>query len=162
MICINTKKCIRKDYITRIIIIIIEKYKLNDTPQIMDYNTFYKETKNTISVMAGNTKLKVVEEIINDEDDILPGKSDNDIDNGNEEIKNYIEPKQFIENTELSFSSDSGKDNNSNYNQEGYNQNKSESSNKIKSDSSFVNKGNKDERGHLNIFTFIFDSFKKK
>ena len=33
------------------IIIIIEKYKLNDAPQIIGYNIFYKELKNTISIM---------------------------------------------------------------------------------------------------------------
>ena len=47
-------------------------------------------------MMSGNIKLNIVEEIIkyilteNEEDVILPGNSDNDMNNENEGIKNYI------------------------------------------------------------------------
>ena len=58
-------ECKRKDYITRTLIIIIEKYKLNEKPIFISYDIFEKELKYTISFMTGNIEINSVNEIIN-------------------------------------------------------------------------------------------------
>ena len=71
----NLRKCIRRVFITRTLIIIIDKYKMNENPQIITYETFKKELEITISIMTDITNIKVVDETINfidelDNDDI--------------------------------------------------------------------------------------------
>lgn len=55
---------IRKDYITRTIIIIILKLNLNDIPKIITYDLFNLELQNTISIMTNNININLVNEII--------------------------------------------------------------------------------------------------
>ena len=61
----NNKKIVRKDYITRTIIIIIEKYELNNKPKFITYNEFKKELENTVCIMTGKIKTNSVNELIN-------------------------------------------------------------------------------------------------
>ena len=56
----NIKNCLRKDFITRTLIIIIEKYGLNNTPQFIKYEIFKKELDYTISIITGNIKLNAI------------------------------------------------------------------------------------------------------
>ena len=55
----------RKDYITWIFIIIIEKYGLNNEPKFIDYETYKKELNNAISIMTGKVKINTINEIMN-------------------------------------------------------------------------------------------------
>lgn len=61
----NLKKCVRRDFITGTLIVIVEKYGLNNTPKFISYEVFLKELEYTISLMTGNEKIKFVDEIIN-------------------------------------------------------------------------------------------------
>ena len=61
--CKNTE-IIRKDYITRTMIIILEKYDLNLKPKFIDYDIFKKELKETICAMTGKVNINSVNEII--------------------------------------------------------------------------------------------------
>ena len=45
----------KKDFITRTMIIIVEKYNSNNNPKFIDYQTFQKELETTISII--NKKL---------------------------------------------------------------------------------------------------------
>ena len=62
---IKYNECPRKDYISRTLIIIIEKYRLNEKPMFITYDMFQKELKYTISFMTGYVDLNTVNEIIN-------------------------------------------------------------------------------------------------
>ena len=129
--------CIRKDYISRTLIIITEKYNLNGDPKIIDYETFNKEIKNTISIMTGNINLKVVEEIIksleelenqNEKEVKKPDENYCDCKSDEEEIEEienegyskidklskFIDKVKFIENADISFSFYSDKNLNNN------------------------------------------------
>ena len=44
----HMSNCIRKDYISRTLILITKKFNLNMNPKIIDFETFNKELKNTI------------------------------------------------------------------------------------------------------------------
>jgi len=72
----NLKKCIRRDFITRTLIVICEKFNLNETPKIITYDEFKKELEFTISLMTGQVKINAINELINSLDYI----HDNDID----------------------------------------------------------------------------------
>ena len=61
----NNNENIRKDYIIRTLIVIIEKHDLNKDPKFIDYNTYKKELNYTVSIMTGNVKINIIEEIIN-------------------------------------------------------------------------------------------------
>ena len=73
----NQKEIIRIDYITRTIIIIIEKYYLNNSPIFVKYNIFKEELESTICIMSGNIKLKIIIEI-NDSIDELEEEENNE------------------------------------------------------------------------------------
>ena len=45
---IKSKNNIRKDYVSRTIIYLIEKYELNENPKFLEYNLLNKELQNTI------------------------------------------------------------------------------------------------------------------
>ncbi len=47
------KDLIRRDYITRTIIFLTEKYKLNEEFKTIEYNIFRNELEKTIELMAG-------------------------------------------------------------------------------------------------------------
>jgi len=66
----NNKKLKRKDYITRTIIIIVEKYNLNEKPKYIDYNTFKKEFEVTVSLMTKKVNVNCVDEFYNYIEDI--------------------------------------------------------------------------------------------
>jgi len=57
------KDLIRRDYITRTIIILIEKYKLNEEFKIIEYNIFRDELEKTIALMTGIININAVREI---------------------------------------------------------------------------------------------------
>ena len=59
------KDLIRRDYITRTIIILIEKYKLNEEFKTIEYSIFRDELEKTIALMAGIININVVREIEN-------------------------------------------------------------------------------------------------
>ena len=61
----KVKNSIRRDYITRTLIIIVEKYNLNEEPKFIDYKTFMKELEYTIPIMTGKNKLNVISELLN-------------------------------------------------------------------------------------------------
>lgn len=62
---LNNKEIVRKDFITRTLIIIVEKLNLNTKPQIITYDVFKKELEYTISIMTGKTNLNSVKELLN-------------------------------------------------------------------------------------------------
>ena len=99
----NLKKCVRGDFITRTLIIIVEKYELNDSPKFISYEIFLKELEYTISLMTGNEKIKMVEEIINTIDYFENIKDEVNIDKDisiNEEDSNSISFKSEDNNNE--------------------------------------------------------------
>lgn len=57
------KEFVRRDYISRTLIILILKYNINDKPFFVNYNIFGEELNNTISIMTRKAKLNVVNEI---------------------------------------------------------------------------------------------------
>ena len=59
------KNIIRKDYITRTLVVIIEKYDLNKDYKFIQYDIFKKELENVIALMTGKINIKSVEELIN-------------------------------------------------------------------------------------------------
>jgi hypothetical protein len=96
-------------------------------PKIIEYEIFKNELKNTISIMTGNIKLKVVKEIINsfeelenedEKDEKNPDENygayklyDEEVEDiENEEysyigkLSKYIDKAKFIENADISFS----------------------------------------------------------
>mgnify|MGYP003571366036 CR=1 FL=1 len=101
----HMSNCIRKDYISRTLIIITEKFNLNMNPKIIDFDTFNKELKNIISIMTGNINLKVVDEIINSFEELENDEEKEDIspDENYLEYKSYDEEVDDIENEEYSY-----------------------------------------------------------
>ena len=89
---LKNSEIIRKDYITRRIIILIENLKINSKPQIISYNDFKRELENTIAVMTGTLKINSVKEILK--------YLDYEMENENTEDKNNI-----IEDTNLNENS---------------------------------------------------------
>lgn len=61
----KTNQFIRRDYITRTLVIITEKYNLNEEPKYIEFKTFKKELEYTISVMTGKIKINAISELIN-------------------------------------------------------------------------------------------------
>ena len=61
----KTKNIIRRDYITRTLVVIIEKYDLNKDYKFIQYDIFKKELENVIALMTGKINIKSVEELIN-------------------------------------------------------------------------------------------------
>ena len=91
----------RKDYITWIFIIIIEKYGLNNEPKFIDYETYKKELNNAISIMTGKVKINTINEIMNCLETIdLDIEENNDI----EVALNVIFNNKNINNNEPGFS----------------------------------------------------------
>ena len=54
---------IRRDYITRTLIIIVLKYNLNKTPQFVEFNQIKMKIEKTISLMTGNINQNFVKEL---------------------------------------------------------------------------------------------------
>ena len=61
---------VRRDFITRTLIILIEKYDLNKKPILINYTTFKSELQKTIALMTGKININVVDEIINSIEDL--------------------------------------------------------------------------------------------
>ena len=61
----NMKKSVRRDFITRTLIILCEKYDLNNNPKFITFEEFKKELEFTISIMTGNINITVIDEIVN-------------------------------------------------------------------------------------------------
>ena len=61
----KTNQIIRKDYISRTCIIIMEKLEINKTKKPIEYDDFKNELKKTIAYMTGKCNINLVEEIIN-------------------------------------------------------------------------------------------------
>ena len=59
------KKSVRRDFITRTLIILCEKYDLNNNPKFITFEEFKKELEFTISIMTGNINITVIDEIVN-------------------------------------------------------------------------------------------------
>ena len=55
---------VRKDYITRILIIIIEKFNINNEPKFIKYDLFKKELELTIGFMTWKEIISIIDEII--------------------------------------------------------------------------------------------------
>ena len=55
----------QKNFTTRTLIIICEKYDLNNNPKFITFEEFKKELEFTISLMTGNINITVIDEIIN-------------------------------------------------------------------------------------------------
>ena len=62
---IKSKNIIRRDFITRTLIIVIEKYELNENFYFIEYDIFKKELENVIAIMTGKINIKSVEELVN-------------------------------------------------------------------------------------------------
>ena len=45
----NNRKIVRKDYLTRTMIIIVEKYNLNNKTKFIEFKSFQKELKTSFS-----------------------------------------------------------------------------------------------------------------
>lgn len=56
-------KFVRKDYITRTLII-IEKFNINNEPKFINYDLFKKELELTIGFMTGKENISIIDEII--------------------------------------------------------------------------------------------------
>lgn len=79
-------KCIRRIYITRILIVLVDKYDLNNKPKFIEFDILKKEIENTISIMTGKINIDMIEEIFNYIDVInLEDESDNLENNNNNE-----------------------------------------------------------------------------
>ena len=125
---IKSKNNIRKDYITRNIIYLIEKYELNEKPQLIDYDTFKKELYITIAIMNGDIQINVIKEIassieevdeednsnlnniFNDDEDKIFDKNnyeniseEEDISDSEGEIFNNEDKDKFIDNLSIDF-----------------------------------------------------------
>ena len=91
-------KCIRRDYITRTLIVLVEKYDLNKNPKFLEFDTLKYEIENTISILTGNINIDIIEEIFNGLDIInLDDDSDN-LENNN--INDSFQLEEFISNEE--------------------------------------------------------------
>ena len=82
---IKSKNNIRKDYVSRTIIYLIEKYELNENPKFLEYNLLNKELQNTIAIMSGEVRINVIMEITKSLENIDEENSDNIIDITKEE-----------------------------------------------------------------------------
>ena len=108
----KTKGIVRRDYNTRTIIILIEKFQLNYTPKFIVYKTYQTELQKTVSIMTGKININAIDELISGLDK-LENKNDGDILNVNEIITeklsseendgsiDYIPDEKNIENDSL-------------------------------------------------------------
>ena len=96
------KKNIRKDFVSRTIIILKEKYHLNDTFQFIKYDFFIEELEKTIGIIRWNIKINIVNEIINwIENIIIMDTVDNsDKDNKDDYPKYNIKIDEYSEDKE--------------------------------------------------------------
>ena len=171
---------IRKDYISRTLIIIREKYNLNGGPKIIDYETFNVEEiiKSLEELENQNEK-----EVKKPDENYCDCKSDEEeieeIENEGyskiDKLSKFKDKVKFIENADISFSfySDKNLNNNDseNFNNDIMNDSMGMDSHDISNDSigdvsndteiNVINlKKIKKGRGTLNVFTL--DNFKKK
>ncbi len=84
---IHFSDCPRRDYISRTLIIIIEKYNLNDKPMYINYKLFQKELQYTISFMTGYIQLNSINEQINS---IIQLQNIDNYDKNNEESEKTL------------------------------------------------------------------------
>ena len=96
----KNKETIRKDYISRSLIIIIEKYNLNKVSKFIDFSIFKKEIEKTIAFMTNKVNLNSVNEIFSTIIELEKDKEDNiileeDLNSiYNEENENSIEEEE--------------------------------------------------------------------
>ena len=101
----NINNNIRKDYISRTLIIIIQKYNINQEPKFIDYNIFNTEIKKTISIMTKAININEINEIKNYIEETNLMKYDND---------NKIEEDEILADNENEENSDSSSDSTNN------------------------------------------------
>ena len=73
----KNRETIRKDYISRSLIIIIEKYNLNKVSKFIDFSIFKKEIEKTIAFMTNKVNLNSVNEIFSTIIELEKEKEDN-------------------------------------------------------------------------------------
>ena len=56
-------KCILRECISRKLILLVDKYKVNQSPKFIDFDNIKNEIENTISVIAGKIQIKVIDEM---------------------------------------------------------------------------------------------------
>ena len=96
----KNRETIRKDYISRSLIIIIEKYNLNKVSKFIDFSIFKKEIEKTIAFMTNKVNLNSVNEFFSTIIELEKDKEDNiileeDLNSiYNEENENSIEEEE--------------------------------------------------------------------
>lgn len=164
----------RRDFVTRSLIIIVLKYKLNDNPQFIEYNNIKEEIEKTISIMTGNINTNYIKNFFYDMDKIdldtdidIEANSEinniddnlinNDLDNadlsGNSELSADFSNKDLLNNTEYVLSFDQEFHNLTiSQDNEILNLDEGEGEDEVQVKDFDLNKIF-DERGELNIFT---------
>ena len=89
----KTSQIVRKDYISRTCIIIIEKLDINETKKPLEYDYFKKELKKIIAYMSGKCDLNAVEEILSSIEDEENDKYEDNSINLNDNFNLDIEKK---------------------------------------------------------------------
>ena len=51
------------NYITRALIVLMDKYKLNQNPKFVYFDTIKNEIENTISIITAKIQIKIIDEI---------------------------------------------------------------------------------------------------
>lgn len=173
---------IRRDFITRTLIIIVLKYNLKKTPQFVEFNQIKMEIEKTISLMTGNINQNFVKKLFEGIDRINSDENKDIYADIISEKNSIDENENKIESDQNSFSEeenifkdisnkDALKDNNIEFNLSfDFEYSKNNISNHIelsdennKKDDIDINKIIK-ERGYLNIFTLeksLRDKLKK-
>ena len=103
---------IRYDYVTRTIIIIVNKYNLNNKIKFIDFKLFNRELQNTIGLMTDNININVVNELISsiEKCDFYNSIVNNDVLNvddieGNKQEIDDIDSEENFENNSISLDS---------------------------------------------------------
>ena len=157
---------IRRDYISRTLIIIYLKYDLDNKFKFITYDIFKKELENTIAVMTGKLSLNAVDEIANilnefeDNEELLDNNSEKELDN-EDSIDSICEDSvEILEKDEIDIIIDNEiKEFNDNINlleqvNEHYIDNSDKSiSNHSSNDSNLDIELIKNSRSYLNLFT---------
>ena len=101
---------IRYDYVTRTIIIIVNKYNLNNKIKFIDFKLFNRELQNTIGLMTDNININVVNELISsiEKCDFYNSIVNNDVLNvddieGNKQEIDDIDSEENFENNSISL-----------------------------------------------------------
>ena len=102
---VNFKNNMRRDYVTRTLIILIQKLDLNENYKFIDFDTFNLEFKKTICFMTGKVEINLVNEILNGLNNFICNNiSDDDIEQKTNksdklESENLIKKEDLDDNT---------------------------------------------------------------